>query len=86
MTASLRRLQKELSSNKDESIKLRLKDDDIRVWSGTIVGPPSSYYEGFEYDLLINVPMEYPLVPPSIKFVTKIFHPNVLYEVYSTNF
>jgi hypothetical protein len=30
--------------------------------------------------LSLRVPNQYPLVPPSIKFKSKIFHPNVLFE------
>lgn len=48
------------------------------------VGPENSFYEGYEFDLKIDVPVEYPLVPPTIKFKTKIFHPNVKFEVTGT--
>ena len=51
------------------------------MWKRSGNGPPDSFYEGYEFDLSINVPLEYPMVPPSIKFVSKIFHPNVLFEV-----
>lgn len=38
------------------------------------------YQEGV-FQLAINVPEQYPLVPPQVRFVTKIFHPNVHFKV-----
>ena len=85
MLSCSKRLSKEksqLESSNDESITLILDDvEKIREWRAVLVGPPDSFYEGYEFDLSINVPLEYPMVPPSIKFVSKIFHPNVLFEV-----
>ena len=55
--------------------------EDIRNLTATIVGPPNSHYAGYEFDLKIYVPAEYPIAPPVISFMTKIFHPNVLFKV-----
>lgn len=33
------------------------------------------------FQLAVNVPEQYPLVPPQVRFVTKIFHPNVHFKV-----
>lgn len=81
----VKRLQKEISTyqtNKDDSIFLKPNPDNLFQWSGSIKGPVDSYYEGFQFDLSISIPQEYPLVPPIIKFQTKIFHPNVQFEVF----
>src|SRR5437868_4656181 len=82
--ACVKRLQKEISllpTTVDESIKLTPSSSSITEWTAIIIGPPDSYYEGYEFDLAISVPSEYPLVPPLVKFKTKIFHPNVYFEV-----
>lgn len=79
-----KRLQKEaaaLRDNRQEDIHLAPQDGNIMEWSAVIRGPPDSFYQGYEFDLKISVPSTYPMHPPTIKFVTKIFHPNVLYEV-----
>ena len=34
-------------------------------------------YEGLKYKLSLEFPSGYPYVPPSVKFVTPCFHPNV---------
>ena len=51
--------------------------DDIFHWRGTIFGPTKSPYEGGTFILDIRFSSEYPFTPPKIKFVTKIFHPNI---------
>ena len=60
----------------DPEIELVPDEDDIRRWTAFLRGPPQTPYEGFRYHLDIVVPDSYPLTPPSIKAVTKIFHPN----------
>lgn len=85
MLSPVKRLAKEkaqLHATNDESVILSQNNPiDMRAWEATIRGPPDSFYEGYDFDLNIYVPAEYPMVPPSIKFTSKIFHPNVLYEV-----
>lgn len=72
----------ELHKANDSLIQLAQVDEaNLRAWSAVVRGPSGSYYEGFEFDLSINVPSDYPMVPPAIKFASKIFHPNVKFEV-----
>ena len=44
-------------------------------------GPADTCYENGTFRLDINVPEHYPLVPPSVRFRTKIFHPNIHFKV-----
>lgn len=81
LRACIKRLQKEMATANTEEIQLVWDPNDIRSVSAVIRGPPDSYYAGYEFDLSISVPAEYPMVPPSIKFITKIFHPNIMFEV-----
>ena len=39
-------------------------------------GPKDTAYEGGTFELVINIPENYPLVPPQVRFKTRIFHPN----------
>jgi len=58
-------------------ITIALKGDNFRTLKGTIAGPPDTPYEGGTFELDINVSETYPFNPPKVKFVTKIWHPNV---------
>ena len=84
MLSCSRRLQKEAAAFKvkvnddtDDVIILQCNSDNIFSWTAVIRGPRDSAYQGYKFDLTIHVPPEYPLVPPILKFKTKIFHPNV---------
>ncbi|KAJ3281461.1 hypothetical protein HK104_011456 [Borealophlyctis nickersoniae] len=81
-----RRLLKELRDfQRDPSPQIShlapVSDDDLFTWRAVIVGPSESPYEGGKFELDIELPKTYPIHPPSIKFVTKICHPNVHLKV-----
>ena len=44
---------------------------------GSITGPEGTPYEGGVFDVDIWIPSGYPFEPPKMKFITKIWHPNV---------
>ena len=44
---------------------------------GTILGAEETVYEKFKFKLSISFPKDYPFSPPTIKFTTPCFHPNV---------
>jgi ubiquitin-protein ligase len=43
----------------------------------TLRGPPDTPYEGGTFELLIHIPDNYPFKMPRVKFITKIYHPNI---------
>ncbi|GAX19329.1 peroxin-4 [Fistulifera solaris] len=79
--AAAKRLRKELQvlqkSPDDADILLEHNPDNLLQWKAWIRGPVETPYEGGDFELDIRCGTDYPLAPPSIKFVTKIFHPNV---------
>jgi ubiquitin-conjugating enzyme E2 D/E len=52
-------------------------EEDMFSWSGNIIGPTETPYEGGVFHLKIFFLPEYPFKPPKITFVTKIYHPNI---------
>lgn len=58
-------------------VQLSLVNDDLTELKGTIAGPPDTPYEGGTYVLEIKIPDTYPFNPPKVRFITKIWHPNI---------
>lgn len=55
-----------------------LNESDLYVWRVFINGPPSSSpYEGGIFIVDATFPPQYPFKPPTLKFQTKIYHPNI---------
>lgn len=55
-------------------------ETNIYSWRARVRGPKDTPFEGGTFELLISVPEQYPLVPPGVRFKTKIFHPNVHFK------
>lgn len=81
MASSNGRLMKELAEvTKDDSSGVTaqpVREGDLRHMKGTIQGPLETVYEGGVFDIDIVIPKQYPFEPPKMKFVTKIWHPNI---------
>ncbi|KAF1962756.1 ubiquitin-conjugating enzyme E2 N, partial [Byssothecium circinans] len=52
-------------------------DDNLRYFDVTIDGPTQSPYEGGVFKLELFLPDDYPMTPPKVRFLTKIYHPNI---------
>lgn len=59
------------------AIKVELVNDSYTELKGEIAGPPDTPYEGGNFVLEIKVPETYPFNPPKVRFMTKIWHPNI---------
>lgn len=72
----LRRLRNEIHETTD-GIDIVGIDSQLVHLQASIVGPSGSPYEGGKFFLYIVVPQCYPMFPPTVRFLTKIAHPNV---------
>ncbi|KAG1842655.1 ubiquitin-conjugating enzyme/RWD-like protein [Suillus subalutaceus] len=52
-------------------------DANLFEWVGTIEGPAGTIYAGLSFRISIAFPSNYPYSPPTIKFDTPCYHPNV---------
>ena len=81
MDPSEKRLKKEyenIDSDANSNISANpISFDDLYLWSGIILGPKDTPYEDGIFKLDIKIPKEYPFRPPKVKFITKIYHPNI---------
>ncbi|KAF8686240.1 hypothetical protein HU200_043624 [Digitaria exilis] len=85
MQASRARLFKEYKEvqrekSADPDIQLICDDSNIFKWTALIKGPSETPYEGGVFQLAFAIPEQYPLLPPQVRFLTKIFHPNVHFK------
>jgi ubiquitin-conjugating enzyme E2 A len=80
---AVRRLQqdfRQLIKNKVDGIDASPSADNLFIWNAIICGPEESIYESGAFQLQLLFPDDYPLRPPQVRFITKVFHPNVWWD------
>ncbi|GFT03038.1 ubiquitin-conjugating enzyme E2 N [Nephila pilipes] len=75
-----RHIEKELKkylwlANRD--IHVQQDPTNPRHFDVTIIGPKASPYEGTPFQVEVYLPEQYPLIPPIVRFVSNISHPNI---------
>lgn len=79
--AALKRIQKEVEKMEKDAPENcsagPIDSKDLTHWTGTLIGPTESPFEGGVFKINIRFPPDYPYSPPRIMFLTKIFHPNI---------
>ncbi|KAJ3729483.1 ubiquitin-conjugating enzyme/RWD-like protein [Lentinula raphanica] len=80
MDARLRRVNKEIADCKNDrtsNITLELIDNSPFHLKGSFPGPEGTPYQGGLFEVDIVIPDSYPFQPVKMKFITKVYHPNV---------
>lgn len=69
---------KNISKDPIEGVLIELQDEsNMFEWSVGVFGPPKTLYEGGYFKAKISFPQDYPYSPPSFRFITKMWHPNI---------
>jgi len=58
-------------------IKAIQDDNNARNFNVTLEGPKDSPYEGGFFKFNLTLPENYPQLPPEVRFLTKIYNPNI---------
>ena len=78
---AIKRIKKEIEEIKKEPPANcsagPINEENLFEWQASIVGPSNSPYAGGLFRLSVLFSDKYPFKPPKIKFITKIFHPNI---------
>ncbi|XP_047117671.1 ubiquitin-conjugating enzyme E2 R2 [Schistocerca piceifrons] len=69
---------KSLQEEPVEGFRVKLvREENMFEWEVAIFGPPETLYQGGYFKAHMKFPPDYPYSPPSIRFLTKVWHPNV---------
>lgn len=68
---------KRLSADPPGGISGAPVGDNLMVWNAVIFGPADTPFEDGTFKLVLTFDESYPSRPPHVKFLTKMFHPNV---------
>jgi len=78
--ALTKRIVKESSRLQQEpvpGITAAADEHNPRYFKVVIDGPSESPYEGGKFKVELFLPDEYPMAPPKVRFMTKLYHPNI---------
>jgi len=68
---------KKLQSDPPDGINAAPETDDIMKWKAVMFGPVDTPWEGSTFTLEVNFSEEFPTQPPRVRFLSKMFHPNI---------
>lgn len=79
-SSAIRTLQMELKNLQKspvEGFTVTADDENIFKWTVAIFGPPGTLYQGGYFKAMLKFPTNYPYSPPTMRFLSKVWHPNV---------
>merc|ERR1712142_476082 len=79
-TAARRRLMrdfKRLQEDPPAGVSGAPGENNIMLWNAVIFGPHETPFEDGTFKLTMEFSEEYPNKPPVVKFLSKMFHPNI---------
>jgi ubiquitin-conjugating enzyme E2 G2 len=68
---------REMSSLPEGIVAGPISPDNLFEWECMLLGPPGTPYDAGCFRAKVTFPQDYPLSPPTMKFTTYVWHPNV---------
>lgn len=68
---------KKIQSDPPPGINASPEADNILQWTAVICGPDETPWEGGTFPLSVTFTEEFPNKPPNVKFLVRMFHPNI---------
>ncbi|CAK8988434.1 unnamed protein product [Durusdinium trenchii] len=75
-----KRIEKEtqkLETEPPPGVQAKPDPANYRYFHIVMAGPTGTPYEGGNYKMELFLPEGYPMEPPKVRFLTKIYHPNI---------
>ena len=76
-----KRLQRDISKLRRKGYLIEQLNENSTEFVVSLAGPQETAYAGFTYKVRVFIGEQYPLKSPSIGFATKIFHPNIDFQL-----
>eukprot|EP00388_Colpodella_angusta_P025346 GDKK01002345.1.p1 GENE.GDKK01002345.1~~GDKK01002345.1.p1 ORF type:complete len:195 (-),score=32.36 GDKK01002345.1:99-683(-) len=77
MAGRIKKEIEDLKNDKASGISVVSDPFNPKHLTGTLKGPDDTPYAGGVFEVDIVIPEDYPFSPPKMKFITKVWHPNV---------
>lgn len=80
MPIDLGRVQKEIRDidrDKGSGVTIEVQGNSIQKLIGCLKGPRDTPFDGGVFYVNIELDDQYPFVPPKMRFITKVWHPNI---------
>lgn len=68
---------KECNESQEYNFDVKLINNTFNNWHLIFEGPNDTLYQNGKFKLSIKFGNEYPFIPPNIRFITRILHPNI---------
>lgn len=73
----LPRTRRRLQNDPPSGVTGAPMDTNIMLWQAVIFGPDDTPWEGGTFKLVLEFTEDYPNKAPQVRFLTKMFHPNI---------
>jgi ubiquitin-protein ligase len=67
----------QMANNLPSDMDIYVSESDMSFWKVVLAGPPDTPYAAGAFILTVQMSQTFPQLPPTVRFVTPILHPNI---------